>query len=59
MGENEAVVLVFHFHRMVREGLTGKVTLEYRPAGAQGVCHWSGPGKHLTARVEILRQEDA
>lgn len=44
---------------MVREGLTDKAMLELRPAGAQGVHHWSGPGKQLTASAEILRQEDA
>lgn len=59
MEENKAVVLVFLLHSMVREGLTDKVMLELRPAGAQGVHHWSGPGKQLTASAEILRREDA
>lgn len=59
MGENKAVVLVFLVRRMVREGLTGKVTLEKQPAGAQECAkEWAWEAADSTC-VEILRQEDA
>lgn len=45
--ENKAVVVELVLRRVVREGLTDKVTFEQRPAGAEGVhpCLWHKRGK--------------